>query len=858
MSGSASWDAVARAISARDGVLRVSAHARDKADNRFREQAWPPDAPSAPYAVYLATGAGFRTVAFDIDLGGPAGDEQAGRLTRLLHDCGIQYVEAISGPSGHRHVLTTWETPVPATAVAAVARLLKASIVPALDLSPLTNPCTGCIRPPGSPHRRGGHSQLVDSTPAEALHVLRQGNSPDLFNRLRRHCAHITDGSDGADQRALPVNPPDPAQLANVSASNRPAPASDQDGQGRLETCERGHPKLRRPHRPLGPTTRALLTAPGISLVDNRSTVAYRVMVAAAFAGWTLSDIDLLVQDPANTCFDHLRRARTASGFTRRRRHDTTARTARMWRSAVHWAARQTPPCTTAAGAADAPATPRAVSPEVRELLRDIEAAALHDRSSWAGQGGPGRRVVLEELLSWAHRLGSTTVARSVRDLELATGLGKSSVARALAGLRSRGWLVTSRSGSPDAAGALHVADGVTGTHDRDHVADHQPDDTAPEAALSPQEPQAAQTRTPAADSGDVDGTRRRTGRLHRAAASHQLRLPDHLRPMGTAPHDGSGDAPDGMSGDIRGEVPGSISEDDTVAGGTLVSAPLPPVAASASGARGLASGLFRVGSFARSHDACTSDGLGRFAGLLLDLLTSSAASVAELAARACLNPRTVRDHLTRLASRGLARLSPTGQWEAMTGALSFVAADLGVSHVVARRQEQTRVERAAWAFWLADHHAERGWASRRGRRSDGAQSTADGAGCPALAFPTVHGRRVWRAGIDAVKAGLGLSTEQLDALDLGGQLPVKSDGAAPYAPSASATAPIVSEIAIFTVGPSYGGGRARRHRRQAPAAAVRRHLPGLRRRAAGEGRGGLRAGGQDRALPRPRRGADR
>jgi hypothetical protein len=108
----------------------------------------------------------------------------ADALVALLDDQGIRYVRATSGPSGGQHVLVTFERPAPPAAVADVARQLRAHL-PSLDITPLLNPRTGCIRPPGAPHRRGGASALCGVTVDQALARLRDANAPDAFARLR-------------------------------------------------------------------------------------------------------------------------------------------------------------------------------------------------------------------------------------------------------------------------------------------------------------------------------------------------------------------------------------------------------------------------------------------------------------------------------------------------------------------------------------------------------------------------------------------------------------------------------------------------------------------------------------------------
>ena len=121
------------------------------------------DAPELPWAVHLAgRDQRFRLLAFDLDAKtdpSPA-HRDAGVLAGLLEEIGIAHVVCESGPSGGRHVWVALAGSVDADTAATLARLAR-HVCPTLDLAPLTNPVTGCVRPPGAPHRDGGHSTVL-------------------------------------------------------------------------------------------------------------------------------------------------------------------------------------------------------------------------------------------------------------------------------------------------------------------------------------------------------------------------------------------------------------------------------------------------------------------------------------------------------------------------------------------------------------------------------------------------------------------------------------------------------------------------------------------------------------------------
>ena len=146
--------------------------------------------PKAPAAVLVHGADGsVATLCLDLDTSSAAQqvvDGDAERLGALLASCGLRWVEDVS-PSGGRHLYV----PLAERMDGAEARELVealARLAPSLDASPHRNPSTGCIRVPGSVHKRGGHQELV--TPLSAAYeVLRHRNAPDAIERLCRALA---------------------------------------------------------------------------------------------------------------------------------------------------------------------------------------------------------------------------------------------------------------------------------------------------------------------------------------------------------------------------------------------------------------------------------------------------------------------------------------------------------------------------------------------------------------------------------------------------------------------------------------------------------------------------------------------
>src|SRR4051812_42215331 len=169
LEGNAGWP-LAAALAARTGRGRVRVadlDATGAARNVYRREipvAGPP--PHRPYAVYLADAAGgYRLLGLDLDSGrGPVGEDLA-ELRALLDRAGLPHLVCASGPFGGRHVWIGLAEAVPAPEVARLADALAARL-PSLDTGPLRNPRTGCLRPPGAPHRLTGAASILTGDPA--------------------------------------------------------------------------------------------------------------------------------------------------------------------------------------------------------------------------------------------------------------------------------------------------------------------------------------------------------------------------------------------------------------------------------------------------------------------------------------------------------------------------------------------------------------------------------------------------------------------------------------------------------------------------------------------------------------------
>ncbi|MGN6243884.1 MAG: helix-turn-helix domain-containing protein [Motilibacteraceae bacterium] len=354
--------------------------------------------PALPYAVYLARNGAYYRLAFDLDAAKGDVDADARALRGWLAEAGVQFIEAVSGPSGGRHLIAVFTEPLPAAQVAAMARHLGAAHLPTLDPSCLCNPTTGSIRPPGAPHRHGGASTLMTSAAAAAA-ALELGNERAALDRL---CA-------------ITGVPPQPENVVPL-----PGRRSRRQLSLRLRQLERDG-DLEGRYR-------------------DRSAVAAAIALGYLNAGLTFEEFAAAALDPANLGLDHLRRAHEGGGRYRARTHpQVLAAAARLWRGRQQYA-EQHPPT-----------APQPVDQVLQqaELVAAVRTAADAVPERWGGQGGRSDRAVLDAFLDDAGHWAEEGVPASVRRLAERAGLTSSTAARALHRLTRDGWLapVTPTSG---------------------------------------------------------------------------------------------------------------------------------------------------------------------------------------------------------------------------------------------------------------------------------------------------------------------------------------------------------------------------------------------------------------------------
>ena len=373
--------------------------------------------PAAPWAMYLA-GADhlFRILGFDLDAktvdGAAAASRDADTLAALLEDAGLRPLVCASGPTGGRHVWVGLAEGVDAELVATLARLVR-HVCPTLDLSQLSNPVTGCLRPPGAPHRAGGRSSVIRG---DTSTLTAPTGTAEQVRALTERVAQLVDVDE--------LTPP--------PAAHRPVPVDD-------------HARLYLPgqRRDLPAASAAALHEDATA--EDASAILRRVLVGAAAAHWRHADVAALVDTAPG--LEHVR-TRIVGGQRVPRRHvESAAILRRQWDRAVRHVAehpRRVGDDPTFDGRA------AAIAADVDALQQRADASA----GRWARGGGPADRRVLDVLCVLALQAVRASVEADTRRLALLAGIGRETARTALHRLAADGWIRAER-----------AADGPHGAH---------------------------------------------------------------------------------------------------------------------------------------------------------------------------------------------------------------------------------------------------------------------------------------------------------------------------------------------------------------------------------------------------------
>ncbi|MGN7150727.1 MarR family transcriptional regulator (plasmid) [Arthrobacter sp. FW306-05-C] len=352
---------------------------------------------------------------FDSSIAGVEGVQADVRAVQTwLHSVGARWIEDYS-PNGGRHVYV----PLAQRVTFSEARDLVEALgtrYRTLDKTPHQNLLHGCMRTPGSPHKRGGHQELAMSL-SMAYDVARRPNSASVWTAMTEDLT-----AEIKAVRALRQQ-----EIFTPAISN--APVFDQ---------------------PAGRMSRAMLVLAQTGLYDTSryatdSDARQAVIVAAAAAGLELVDVERRMLQGTWPGL--------ASFYARYAARHRLPSLRRDWMSAVSYLSktkneakgetndnvRRSPtsqPSTQAAGIKGSPlvSNPDAEHRFIRTWRNALRIREVNYQESRTGMA---RRIVLRSLGEAAHMTASRFVEFGVRSIAVATGLDHTTVAMHLRELRA-------------------------------------------------------------------------------------------------------------------------------------------------------------------------------------------------------------------------------------------------------------------------------------------------------------------------------------------------------------------------------------------------------------------------------------
>jgi DNA-binding transcriptional ArsR family regulator len=330
-------------------------------------------------------------------------------LQSWLHSCGARWIEDHS-PNGGRHVYIPLETRVPFSEARDVVEALGTRYR-TLDKSPHQNLLHGCMRTPGSPHKRGGHQELAMSL-SMAYDVARRPNTTRVWAALRHDLSNEI-----ASVRALRLDQPLPSESQTLEAPR---------GTGRMS-------------RPMQQMALSGLYDANRYATDSEARQA--IVTAAVAAGMKLVDVQRRV---LQGIWPGL-----ASFYARYTTQHRLPSLRRDWNNAVDYLrknqgakprnnnARKSPTSQPSTQPLRVPPSTKDSDSEHRYIRSWRNALALREVSYASSRSGLARRMVLRALGAAAHMTASRFVEFGDRSIAVATGLDHTTVGFHLRALRA-------------------------------------------------------------------------------------------------------------------------------------------------------------------------------------------------------------------------------------------------------------------------------------------------------------------------------------------------------------------------------------------------------------------------------------
>lgn len=371
--------------------------------------------PTRPAAVLIYGPEGTcRTLCLDFDLSRGGDDPaQAHRALKadlhtvqgMLHAAGASWVQDQS-PSGGHHLYVPLIEPMAQHRARLIVEALGV-LCPTIDPSPHRSIRHGCIRVPGSPHRSGGHQQLITDL-TTAVQVLTHRVGPDAVERLEEELA---------EQRRI---------LAERDRLAQTAP----EHQELAEIIDLSQARATRAAGTRGLSSQMLTIATdGVwdrSRYDSASEARQAVLVAAAAAGMDLTEVQSRM---ARGVWSGL-----AQFYARYSPTHRQAALYRDWRNAL--AHLRTTGTQTVRRTNTSQPTTQGGASNYQFVRSWVNAVAATEQSLGSDRSSLSLRMLLRALAEAAMKTSSPTIAFGVRALAVATGTDAGSVSRMLKILR--------------------------------------------------------------------------------------------------------------------------------------------------------------------------------------------------------------------------------------------------------------------------------------------------------------------------------------------------------------------------------------------------------------------------------------
>jgi hypothetical protein len=365
--------------------------------------------PSRPAAVMVhGVDGSVATLCIDLDTSKAEPSvvrANASELCRLFSTAGLRFVEDFS-PSGGQHIYV----PLAERMDGAAARELVEALTyraASLDPGPHQNLTDGCIRVPGSAHKRGGHQVLL--TPlSEAYDIMRRRNAPSAVERLRRALAPELHRLRAKKSLSTAAGPLTRTVAGSVQASS--LPLRQVAFTGLYDTSIYPSPSEAR---------MAVLNhfvGCGTSLEQLREALPVHFPgLAALYKGGQADKQDRLLEKEWDRAQAHVTKSRHSKGGKRYASISNTSQPSHR-------------------GGSKAPRGGQSKQ-SIHQLVNDLENvvyAVLDDRLKTRGREGLSLRLLIRSLLGFMRTMETDVVDVGCRSLALAIGKSHVTVARLL------------------------------------------------------------------------------------------------------------------------------------------------------------------------------------------------------------------------------------------------------------------------------------------------------------------------------------------------------------------------------------------------------------------------------------------